>query len=123
MANAAIILAVDQNLRNLELMKTFLQQHGYCIETANTLEQVDQLLNNRPIALALIDIPGFDRGIWERCERLRDARIPFLVICSPQQTGIEADSYRHGAQNTLTKPLLQRQLLGMIKGLLSKEAE
>ncbi len=123
MADGATILMVDTNARNLELMKAFLEKHDYHVETAATLEAVDRaLLGRRPIRLALVDIAGFDRGIWERCERMRDAEIPFLVIFPRQQAAIQEESLEHGAQGTLTKPLAQSQLLGLISGLLDEEA-
>ena len=124
MAEHVTILAVDRNGRNLELMKGFLEQHGYHVETAATLEAVDRaLLGRRTVQLALIDIAGFDRGIWERCERMRAASIPFLVIFPQQQAAIQEESLEHGAHGTLTKPLQQHQLLGLISGLLGEEAE
>ena len=122
MAEAVTILAVDQNPRNLVLMQAFLEKNGYQVETAGTLEAVDRaLLGRRAIRLALIDIAGFDRGIWERCERIRDARIPFLVIFPQQHAALQEESLEHGAQGTLTKPLAQQQLLGLISGLLGEE--
>jgi len=124
MPERATILAVDRNARNLELMKAFLEKHGYHVVTAATLEAVDRALLGRcTIRLALVDIAGFDRDIWERCERMRDADIPFLVIFPRQQAAIQEESLEHGAHGTLTKPLAQRQLLGLISGLLGEEAE
>ncbi|MHB9134665.1 MAG: response regulator [Armatimonadota bacterium] len=124
MADQENILAVDRNPRNLELMKAFLEKNGYHVETAATLEAMDRaMLGRRAIHLALIDIAGFDRGIWERCERMRDARIPFLVIFPQQQAALQEESLEHGAHGTLTKPLAQRQLLGLISGLLGEETE
>lgn len=118
------ILAVDRNARNLKLMQAFLEKHGYHAVTADTLEAVDRaLLGPRAIRLALVDIAGFDRGIWERCERMRIAQIPFLVIFPQQQAALQAESEEHGAHGTLTKPLTQKQLLRLIGGLLGEEAE
>jgi len=124
MAESVTILAVDRNPRNLELMKAFLEEHGFYVETAATLEAVDRaLLGRRTIRLALVDLAGFDRGIWDRCERMRDAEIPFLVIFPRQQAALQEESLEHGAQGTLTKPLAQRQLLGLISGLLGEDVE
>ena len=124
MADQKTILAVDRNPRNLELMQALLEEHSYHVETAATLEAMDRvLLGRRAICLALVDIVGFDRGIWERCERMRDARIPFLVISPQQQAAVQGESLRYGAHGTLTKPLIKKQLLGIISGLLGEEAE
>ncbi|MHB9106300.1 MAG: PleD family two-component system response regulator [Armatimonadota bacterium] len=123
MAGPKTILAIDRNPRNLELLHAFLAKHGYHVEVAATLESVDLTLSGCCISLALVDIAGFDRGIWERCERMRVAGLPFVVIFPQQQAALQEESFGHGAHGTLTKPLMQKQLLGIISGLLGGEAE
>lgn len=71
--------------------------------------------------MALVDIAGFDQRIWERCERMRDERVPFLVIYPQQRAAIQAESLRHGARGVLVKPLVQRELLGLMKLLTGEE--
>ena len=122
-ADQKTILAIDRNPRNLELLHAFLAKHGYHVEVAATLEAVDLALSGCCISLGLVDIAGFDRGIWKQCERMRVAGIPFLVIFPQQQAAVREESYGHGAHGTLTKPLMQKQLLGIIGGLLGREAE
>jgi hypothetical protein len=46
------------------------------------------------IGLALIDIAGFERSIWERCEGLRAKQIPFLVLSPEQSTGLQQTASR-----------------------------
>ena len=116
------ILAIDYNHSNLDLMKRFLEQHGFVVLTAATLEEVDRvLLSPERVRLALVDIAGFDRGIWDRCERMRDERIPFLVIYPQQRSAIQEESLEHGARGILVKPLVQRELLGLIKTLIGED--
>lgn len=72
-----VILAVDRNRRNLELLSHFLEKEGYQTHTAASPEEFDQALAELDhIAMALVDISGFDRSIWERCEGLRHNKIP-----------------------------------------------
>jgi DNA-binding response OmpR family regulator len=112
------VLAIDRNPRNLELLRQFLEKNGYRVNVANTLEEIDRmLLGPERINLALVDIAGFDRGIWDHCERMRDEQIPFLVIYPQQRTAIQEESLEHGARGMLVKPLTQRELLGLIKSL------
>jgi len=81
-----LILALDRNRRNLDLLSQFLGREGYETIAAASLEECDQALDERAgIKLALIDIAGFDRSVWERCERLRAKDIPFIII-SPRQS-------------------------------------
>src|SRR5262245_26797196 len=77
MPDTAVILAVDHNRRNLDLLTHFLGQAGYQTRIASSLAQFDQALAQADdLGLALVDIAGFDRSIWERCQRLREQKIP-----------------------------------------------
>jgi DNA-binding response OmpR family regulator len=114
-----MILAVDRNRRNLELLDQFLGREGYQVRAAVNLEEFDQALAGaNDLGLALVDIAGFDRGIWERCEGLRHHKIPFLVLSPRQSAAIHQASVTHGASGVLVKPLMVKELLGLIRSLL-----
>jgi DNA-binding response OmpR family regulator len=120
----SMILAVDRNHRNLELLDQFLGREGFQIRPAATLEEFDQALAEaNGIGLALVDIAGFDRTIWERCEGLRHHKIPFLVLSPRQSAAIQQASLTHGARGVLIKPLVARELLGLIRSLLEEDAD
>jgi DNA-binding response OmpR family regulator len=124
MKATSMILAVDHNHRNLELLSQFLVREGYQTRPAATLEEFDQALAEaNGIGLALVDIAGFDRAIWERCEELRHHKIPFLVLSPRQSAAIQQASLTHGARGVLIKPLVVRELLGLIRSLLEEDAD
>ncbi len=113
------ILAVDHGHRNLELVAEFLGRQGFQTVGASTLAELDQVLDQHPaLALALVDVAGFDRQIWQRCDRLRSAKIPFLVISPGLITGLQQESLAHGAKGLVTKPLVVKELLGLIRTLI-----
>ena len=122
MTDGAVILAVDHNRRNLELLGQFLGQEGYQMHPASSLEEVDHVLDQaEDIRLALVDIGGFDHRIWERCQRLREQHIPFLVLSPRQSAGLQQASVSAGARGVLVKPLVVRELLGLVRSLLEEE--
>jgi DNA-binding response OmpR family regulator len=124
MKAASVILAVDRNHRNLELLNQFLGREGYQTRTAATLEEFDEVLGTgNDIGLALVDIAGFDRSIWERCEGLRQHKIPFLVLSPKQSVAIQQASLTHGARGVLIKPLIVRELLGLIRSLMEEDVD
>jgi DNA-binding response OmpR family regulator len=117
-AEAAILL-VNVNQRNLQLLAEYLGKEGYRTCTVRSLEEFDQVLaaeNN--VGMALVDITGFDQGIWQRCEQLRIRERPFLVISPMQSMAIQRASISHGARGVMIKPLVVKELLGLVKGLL-----
>jgi DNA-binding response OmpR family regulator len=73
--------------------------------------------------LALVDIAGFDRTVWERCEALRQHKIPFLVLSPRHSAALQQASFTHGASGVLIKPLLVRDLLGLIASLVEDNAD
>ena len=118
-----MILVVDRTQRNLELLVQLLGRHGYRTLAGANLEEFDQILAEaQKIALALVDIGGFDRRIWLRCERLLERQVPFLVLAHRQSAAIQHESFVHGARGVLVKPLTIQMLLGSIRSLLAEAA-
>ncbi|NJL69838.1 MAG: response regulator [Microcoleus sp. SM1_3_4] len=122
MAGSSIILAVDCNQRNLELLAKFLDRAGYrTIDWFVVLEEFAAALDRRAkIGMALVDISGFDRRIWECCEQLRNQQIPFLVLSPKQSAAIQQESLCRGARSMLVKPLTVKELLGIVSSLLGE---
>jgi len=119
MSAKSIVLVVDSNRSNQELLSHQLGQAGYQILTAASLEELDQAIQEKEkIALSLIDVAGFDRHIWERCEELHKAKTPFIVISAQRSPTIQRHSIKHGASGLLVKPLDFKDLLEYIHTVL-----
>jgi DNA-binding response OmpR family regulator len=115
----SIILVVDSNRGNQELVSQQLGQAGYQTLTAASLEELDQAIQGKEkIALSLIDVSGFDRRIWERCEELHKAKTPFIVISARRSPTIQRHSMKHGTSGLLVKPLDFKDLLEYIHTVL-----
>lgn len=122
MKDNPLILAVDRNHKNLELLTQFLGKEGYQVLAVSSIEEFEQaLMHSKEIDLALVDIAGFDRRIWEVCDRLRTENIPFFVLSHKQNVAIQQESLTHGARSMLVKPLVIKELLGIIRSLLEHE--
>ena len=116
MSTKSIILIVDSNRGNQELLSQQLGQAGYQTLTAASIEELDQaILRKEKIALSLIDISGFDRHIWKRCEELHKTETPFIVISDRRSPTIQRHSIKHGANGLLVKPLEFKNLLEYIQ--------
>lgn len=122
MKSRVSVLLVNRNQRNLELLADFLSKEGYATFTACTLEEFDQaLVAEESAGVALVDITGFDSGIWECCEQLRRKRKPFLVVSPRQSAAIQQASLSHGARSVMIKPLVIKELIGLIQGMLEEQ--
>jgi len=121
MKNKAIILIVDSNRANLEHMSEQLVKEGYETLNAASLEELDGFLQGeRKPSLALIDLSGFDQHIWERCEELYRAKIPFIVLSPQRSPTIERDSMKSGASGLLAKSIGIKELMEHIHTLLGE---
>jgi len=114
-----LILAVDSNQSDLELLVQDLIREGYDTIGAASLQQFDESMDTKSnIALALIDLSGFDQNIWERCEVLRREKIPFIVISPQRSPAIQRDSSKYGASGLIVKPVCTNELMEYIHALL-----
>lgn len=116
------ILMVDHNKRNIELVADVLQKEGFDVQGCTSMEEFDSAIgSNRRFALALVDIAGFDRSVWERCEQLR-GQTPFIVISAKETSAIQKEAAPRGAKGILTKPLSIAQLISLVHSLAMEES-
>lgn len=119
---SARILVVGHNPTNVTLMQQLLDQEGFQTAAATSLHGVDTLLQaSEPLDLALVDLTGFDATVWQRCERLRELQIPFLLI-SPRSVGSPVIVPSGGAPTILTKPLSKAQFVTTVRAMLESDA-
>jgi DNA-binding response OmpR family regulator len=114
-----LILVVGNNPSELEQMARQLEEEGYVTIGASSLEELDGAIKGgKGIKLALLDLTGFDESIWERCDRLHEARIPFILIAPQRSPIIQRESMKHGANGLLVKPLGIKELIEHIHAAL-----
>jgi CheY-like chemotaxis protein len=120
MGDKPVILSVGTNRANLDLLQQQFGREGYQTLAAASLEELDKVLQSgTKISLSLIDLSGFDQRIWERCEALRSAKIPFIVVSPQRSPTIQRDSMKHGAGAVLLKPIGVKDLMEFVHTLLN----
>jgi len=114
-----VILVVDTNRSNLEMLSQELGQEGFETIVAASLDEMDQAIRGKQkYALAIIDISGLDKGIWERCDPLHEVKVPFIIL-APQRSQItQRESMKHGAGGVLVKPINTKELIEHIHTML-----
>ncbi len=117
-----VILAVDRNRRNLELLSQFLEKEDCQTRAVASPEEFDQALTGSDdIRIALVDVSGFDRSIWECCEGLRNKKIPFVVLSPRHSAAIQQAGLTSAARSVLVKPLRAKELMGIVRGILNED--
>lgn len=115
------VLAVDDELNILELVKLYLGREGYQVETASRGgDAISKMSTVNPdiviLDLMLPDIDGF-----EVCRRIRSkSRVPILMLTARKEDIDKVVGLEMGADDYLTKPFNPRELVARIKAILRR---
>lgn len=115
-----VLLLAGSHARNLEVLGQLLERQGCMCRTALGLEAFDEAIDSGDaFDLALVDVTGLDAGVWQRCKRLHDRDVHLLVISPRQSASLHQQGLSHGAQGVLVKPLIVRELVDLVRSLVS----
>lgn len=114
------ILVVDDQPQNVRLLDAVLTPRGYRVMSATSGEDALELLHDERPHLVLLDIrmPGMDG--YEVCRRIReDSETAFLpvVMVTASDTEQKVRAIEAGADDFITKPFDQAELLARVKSL------
>jgi adenylate cyclase len=120
MADQPTILIVDDQPQNLRLLDAILQPRGYRTVAAASGEEALELLRREQADLVLLDIlmPGMDG--YEVCRRIRghpETEFLPVVMITASDTAQKLRATEAGADDFVTKPFDQGELLARVKSL------
>ncbi|HYJ16430.1 MAG TPA: adenylate/guanylate cyclase domain-containing protein [Candidatus Limnocylindria bacterium] len=116
------ILAVDDNIQNLELLTRALSAAKYEVITAGDGASALQLIDDGAVDLVLLDVMMPGMSGYEVCEKIRanDATrlLPVVMLTALHDVSHRIQGIAAGADDFLTKPFNREELLTRVKSLL-----
>ena len=117
------ILVVDDDLRLRDLLKRYLSEQGFAVETVPDVQAMERALSRVRYDLAVLDLmlPGED-GL-AACRRLRAAQnaIPIIMLTAKGDDVDRIVGLEMGADDYLAKPFNPRELVARIQAVMRRQ--
>ncbi len=122
MTTPAKILVVDDTPQNVKLLADLLTVKGYAVVTAASGREALELVDKEQPDLVLLDVVMPGMSGYEVCRQIRDnpltAILPVVMVTALDPTEERIKGLDAGADDFLTKPINQAELLARVRSLL-----
>ncbi len=120
--SGASVLLVDDHEQNLELLQAYLEELGCATTLARDGLQAIEAIENDPPDLVLLDVMMPKLSGYQVCEKIKadpDTRdIPVIMVTALGEISDVERAVDAGADDFLTKPVHQLELVTRVKSLL-----
>ncbi|MBS4031809.1 MAG: response regulator [Clostridiales bacterium] len=117
-----LILAVDDQEKNLMLLQAHLEPRGYDVITAQSGQGALEIIGQTAIDLVLLDIMMPEMDGYELCRVIKDSpqtkHIPIVIISALQDKNERIKGIEAGADDFISKPFSGKEVLARVNALL-----
>ncbi len=115
------VLVVDDEVKILEVIKSFLESKDYIVFTAENGKQAFSIFEKENISFVILDLMLPDLTGEEICIRLRQrSRIPILMLTAKVDEEDILKGLEIGADDYLTKPFRLKELHARMEAILRR---
>ncbi len=116
-----IVLVVDDEVKILEVVKSFLESRGYAVLTAENGSQALSIFEKENISFVILDLMLPDLSGEEICSKLRRiSRVPVLMLTAKVEEEDLLKGLSIGADDYLTKPFRLKELHARMEAILRR---
>lgn len=116
------ILVVDDESRMRKLVKDFLVRKDYVVlEAANGEEAVDIFVENKDIALIILDVMMPKMDGWQVCKEVRAlSDVPIIMLTAKSDERDELLGFELGVDEYVSKPFSPKILVARVEAVLRR---
>jgi DNA-binding response OmpR family regulator len=116
------ILLVEDERKVAEMVSRGLRSERYAVDIAENGDTGWAMAHTYDYDLVILDLglPGMDGRELLRRVRVRNAKVPILVLTARDATESKVESFEAGADDYLTKPFAFAELVVRVKALLRR---
>jgi two-component system OmpR family response regulator len=124
MSSMPHLLLVDDDEEILSLMTTFFRKHGHTVSVAGGGDGMFAAIKKNNVDLVILDVMLHGEDGFSLCRRLRaSSPVPIIMLTAMADHTDRVVGLELGADDYLTKPFDQRELLARVKAVLRRTAE
>ncbi|WP_045519403.1 response regulator transcription factor [Neobacillus niacini] len=118
------ILLVDDEIRMLNLLGLYLEPHGFkCIKVESGKDALI-FLEEEKIDIVLLDVMMPEMDGWTTCKKIREfSNVPIIMLTARNETVDVIKGLKFGADDYVTKPFNEDELLARIEALLRRTSD
>ena len=118
------LLLVDDDEDLLSLLTNFFRNHAHTVSVAENGAAMFGVLEKQPIDLVILDVMLREEDGFSLCRQLRaQSTVPVIMLTAMADHTDRIVGLELGADDYLTKPFDQRELLARVKAVLRRTAE
>ena len=116
------ILVVDDEQRMRKLVRDFLTKQDFMVlEAADGEEAVDVFLENKDIALVILDVMMPKMDGWQTCREIRQySKVPIIMLTARGDERDELRGFELGVDEYIAKPFSPKILVARVQALLRR---